>query len=207
MNKIHHTSIIENSVVIEDDVEIGPFCVISGNVKIGRGTRIFSHVSIGTLGEYPTRTDPEFSKNPRVEIGSNVTIREFVTINSNVDDGMTKVGDSCYLMTKCHIGHDVILDNNVVCCSNSAVGGYSRIGKFTYVGLNASVHQRSIIGSYCMIGANSFFKGVSPDGITWAGVPALPKKLNLFNLQKNIEDLNTVDMICKNAEQFITEKY
>ena len=42
--------------------------------------------------------------------------------------------------------------------------------------MNASIHQRSKIGKYCVIGAGSFFKGESPDGIIWGGVPAKPIK-------------------------------
>ena len=205
MNIIHPTAIIGNNVSLEENVEIGPYCVIGDNVTICKNTKLFSHVVVGTIGEYPTRHTSKFTKFPKVLIGSNVIIREFVTINSNVDDGETSVGDNCYLMTKSHIGHDSRLENNVVLCSNSVVGGYSKINSYTYVGLNSSIHQRSIVGKHCIIGANSFFKGTSPDGITWVGVPSIPKKINFFNLEKNLKDKVELELIVQHAKKFIDE--
>ena len=45
--KIHNTSIIHKNAVIEDNVEIGPYCIIDENVVIGSGTKIFSYVNRG----------------------------------------------------------------------------------------------------------------------------------------------------------------
>ena len=46
MSKIHKTAIIEDGAIIEDDVEIGAFSIITGNVIIKSGTKIYSHVRI-----------------------------------------------------------------------------------------------------------------------------------------------------------------
>ena len=46
--KVHSTSIISSDVILEEDVEIGPYCNIQGQVKIGRGTYIEGHVTIGS---------------------------------------------------------------------------------------------------------------------------------------------------------------
>ena len=40
----HNSSIIHPSAEIDDDVSIGPFCVIGKNVKIKSGTKLLSHV-------------------------------------------------------------------------------------------------------------------------------------------------------------------
>ena len=46
MNKqFHPTSIIHNSCDIEDNVSIGPYSVIGPDVKIGKNTKIHSHVN------------------------------------------------------------------------------------------------------------------------------------------------------------------
>ena len=41
---IHESSIIHPSSEIDDDVEIGPFCIIGEKVKIKSGSKLLSHV-------------------------------------------------------------------------------------------------------------------------------------------------------------------
>ena len=43
---IHSSSIIDNKAKISNNVKIGPFCNIDGNIFIGDGTELKSHVSI-----------------------------------------------------------------------------------------------------------------------------------------------------------------
>src|SRR5271157_569501 len=51
---IADTACIDPRADIADDVEIGPYCVIGPDVKIGQGTRLIAHVCLvghTTLGE------------------------------------------------------------------------------------------------------------------------------------------------------------
>ena len=41
---IHESSIIHPSAEIDNDVQIGPFCVVGENVKIESGSKLFSHI-------------------------------------------------------------------------------------------------------------------------------------------------------------------
>ena len=41
---IHQSSIIHPSAEIDDDVNIGPFCLIGENVRVGSGSKLHSHV-------------------------------------------------------------------------------------------------------------------------------------------------------------------
>lgn len=205
MNSIHNTAIIADTVNLGKNVIIGPYCVIVGNVNIGDNTKISSHCSIGTPGE---SIHPAGACLPSVSIGENVTIREFVTINSSLGEfgATTIIGDNCYLMTKSHIGHDATLCDSVVVSSGAKVGGHSVIGSYSYIGLNACTHQRSKLGSYCILGAMGFYKGESVDGVTWAGVPAKPIKVNIHNIEKNVLSepikINIIDKACKFIEEF-----
>ena len=47
MPKIHPTSIMGPEVKLADTVEVGPFCVLTGQVEVGAGTKLLSHVVIG----------------------------------------------------------------------------------------------------------------------------------------------------------------
>ena len=197
---IHRTAILGNNVKIGKNVTIGPYSIIGDNVEIGDNTAVYSHVIIGTPGESIHDVSHE---NSGVTIGKNCVIREFTTINSNLGPVKTKIGDSCYLMTKSHVGHDAILEKNVVLCTGAKIGGHATVGAFTYVGLNACTHQHSSLGKYCIVGALGFFKGVSPDAISWMGVPSTPKKVNIVNLIRNIDDPDQIEKIRLAAQDFI----
>ena len=56
-----------------------------------------------------------------------------------------------------------------------------------------------------MIGANGFFKGTSPKGIIWAGVPARPLKVNTIGLERNIDDIDRRNLIDSSARKFINK--
>ena len=43
---IHPSSTISKSVKLEDNIKIGPYCNIEGEISIGEGTIIKSHVCI-----------------------------------------------------------------------------------------------------------------------------------------------------------------
>ena len=46
MAKIHPSAIVADGATLEDGVEVGPFCYIGPNVKIGAGTRLIGHCNI-----------------------------------------------------------------------------------------------------------------------------------------------------------------
>lgn len=152
-------------------------------------------------------TEPDWkghSSNPdgKVFIGENTKIREHAIINKPTGT-VTYIGDDCYIMNNTFIGHDSHLGNGVQMNPGSTVAGFVTIGDCTHIGMNASVHQRSTIGKYCMIGANSFFKGTSPDGIVWGGVPSTPLKVNRIGIERsNMSDEEKQSMI-EIAEEFI----
>ena len=89
---IHSTAIIDPTAEIAEDVQIGPFCVIEGPVKIGSGTILDSHVVIEghvSIGEnnrfysFVSIAAPQDKKyvdeDTTVEIGNGNTFRENVT--------------------------------------------------------------------------------------------------------------------------------
>ena len=208
-NNIHPTAIIGENTLIGNNTKIMAGVYIGPNVIIGDNCTIYPYAIIGTNAQYK---DKIYECNKKIIIKDNVVIREFTTIHHPSSGKKTEVGNNCYLMTSSHVAHDCILSNDVTLCNNVALGGHTTIGKFTTIGLNTSVHQRSKIGDYCMIGANSFFKGHSPDGITWIGSRAKPIKVNYHALEKYFDNLCTHSLselghhkIEKNALKFISE--
>jgi len=139
----------------------------------------------------------------RVSVGPETTIREYVVINKPATKEFTEIGSNCYIMNSCFIGHDCNIGNNVTLCPHACLAGDVYVGDYTNIGMNASIHQGSRIGRCCMIGAGAFFKGESPCGITWVGVPARPIKVNIIGIERaDIPEIEKEQMI-SNAQLFI----
>src|SRR6185312_12282524 len=116
---IADTACIDPRAEIADDVEIGPYCVIGPDARIGRGTRLIAHVCIlghTTLGEnnvvHPNSVlggDPQdfsYQGEPtRLEIGDSNTFREGVTIHrgSCKEQSLTRLGSHNYFMANVHV--------------------------------------------------------------------------------------------------------
>ena len=153
------------------------------------------------------QTEPDWQgkhSNPsgRVHIGENTIIRELVIINKPVYE-TTYIGSNCYLMNRSFVGHDCYIGDNVTLYPGSSVCGFVNIGDYTRIGVNASIHQNATIGRCCMIGGGSFFKGTSPDGITWGGVPAKPLKVNYKGIENTSFSLEEKNRIIKAAENYM----
>lgn len=152
-------------------------------------------------------TEPDWKgrkSNPSGEviIGDNTEIREYAIINKPTET-CTRIGDNCYIMSHVFIGHDCSIGNNVQLNPGCSIAGFVTIGDNSHVGMNASIHQHSKIGKYCMIGANSFFKGESPDGIVWGGVPSVPIKVNTIGIERSSMSDEDKSLLIKNSEMFI----
>lgn len=172
--KIHPSSIIQGDVEIEDGVEIGPYCLILGRVKIGKGTYIEGHVTLGSrygvleIGEnnqfFPGAViggapqDVTYKSEPtRLRIGNNNVFREFSTVNiaTTKADRETVIGDHNYLMAYTHIGHDCRIGNHVVIANDSHVAGHSVIEDNVVIGGVCAFNQWTRVGKGSFIAGSS----------------------------------------------------
>ena len=150
MKNIHSTAIIGKNVTIEDDVYIGPYCVI-GMPAEWKGKE---NIDQGVLIKKGTR------------------ITGLVTIDSGVEK-ITTIGENCYLMKHSHVGHDAQLGDNVTLSCGSKIAGHAMIENNTNIGLNAVIHQKVTVPEGCMIGASAFVgkKSILKPFHKYAGVP------------------------------------
>jgi len=173
---IHSTAIIDATAELDSGVEVGPYSIIGPRVRIGKNTRIGPHVVIdgwteiggectifqfASLGAVPQ--DLKYrGEESRVIIGSNNTIREFVTINRGTAQagGETRVGSNNLLMAYCHVAHDCRIGSHVVLANAATLAGHIEMEDHAIVGGLSAVHQFVRLGSYCIIGGCS---GVSQD--------------------------------------------
>ena len=112
-------------------------------------------------------------------IGDDVTLGTGVIINHGVKRPTT-IGDRVYIWHKSVVGHDCIIEDDVVVGVGVCISGEVRIGEYSYIGVGSVISPRVSIGKYCMIGAGSnvIHDTVIPDGEVWCGNPAKKLRLN-----------------------------
>ncbi len=205
---IHPTAIIGKNVTLGANVQIGPYCVVEGDIQIGDGTTLVSHVSIGgvtsigknctiypfaSLGHAPQDLKYKGEKSKLV-IGDNNVIREQVTMNPGTAGGgmLTQIGNNGLFMVGAHVAHDCKIGNNVILVNNATLGGHVEIGDFAIIGGLSAVHQFVRIGHHAMIGGMS---GVEHDVIPYGSVMgerANLAGLNLVGLKRRGFDRDTI---------------
>jgi UDP-N-acetylglucosamine acyltransferase len=167
-NFIHPTAIIGDNVTLGDNNYIGAYCIIGDPAEHKKYWQYEEQIKdYGTLKIIQKGQ----IKRGQVIIGDNNVITGLVTIDAGTE-GITTIGDNCFLLKKVHIGHDCMIGNNVTISCGAKIGGHSIIKDFCNIGLNAVLHQFSCIKEGCMIGASAFFKGESEPFTKYAGVPA-----------------------------------
>ncbi|MEQ8664493.1 MAG: acyl-ACP--UDP-N-acetylglucosamine O-acyltransferase [Rhodospirillales bacterium] len=195
MSTIHQSAIVEDGAEIGEGVDIGPYCIVGAQVKLGAGSVLHSHVVIAgdtTIGAN-ARVFPFASiGNPpqdlkykgeasQLVIGDNALIREHVTINPGTEGGgmLTKVGDNCLLMVGAHVAHDCQIGNHVILVNSATLAGHVEVGDFAILGGLSAVHQFVRIGRHAMVGGMS---GVENDVIPYGSVVGNRAHLSSLNL-------------------------
>lgn len=172
--KIHPTSVVSSDVILEEDVEIGPYCNIQGHVKIGSGTFVEGHVTIGSrygiveIGKNnhiapgavvggPPQDISYKADSTKLIIGDNNVIREFTTLNiaTTKASGATVIGNNNYFMAYAHVGHDCKIGNNVIVANNTNFAGHCVIEDNVTIGGMCGFTQ------FVRVGKNSFIASSS----------------------------------------------
>lgn len=171
---IHPSTVVNGSLEVADGVEVGPYCLIQGNVKLGKGTVVEGHVTLGyKTGELIIGENNHFSpgaviggppqdvtfknETTRLRIGNNNIFREFTTANLATlkADRETTIGNGGYFMSYTHIGHDSKIGDHVVIANNSHLGGHTIIEDNVTIGGVCAFNQFTRVGRYSFIAGGS----------------------------------------------------
>jgi len=161
-NFIHPTAIIGDNVIMGDNNYIGAYCII---------------------GDQAEHKKYWLQPKGKVIIGNGNMITGLVTIDAGTED-ITTIGNNCFIMKHAHIGHDSHIWDNVTISCGAKIGGHSIIKEYSNIGLNAVLHQFTIIEQGCMIGASAFIKGSTEEFSKYAGVPA--RKIGTNEYSRNL---------------------
>lgn len=208
---IHATAIVHPGAKLAPDVEVGPYSIIGEHVEIGAGSVIGPHVVIdghtrigernrifqfSSLGEVPQ--DKKYAGEPtRLEIGNDNVIREFCTFNLGTaqDIGVTRVGDSNWIMAYVHLAHDCQIGSHTVLANSVTLAGHVFIDDHAILGGATLVHQ------FCRIGVNAFTAGGSvvlrdvPPYVMSSGNSASPHGINTEGLRRRGHSVDTIEAV------------
>ncbi len=211
---IHPTAIIHPDAKLHSDVTIGAYSVIGANVSIDSGTKIESHVvingptkigsnneifSFSSLGGDPQDKKYQGEIDSILEIGSNNTIREYVSINRGTGDGggKTVIGNDNWIMAYVHIAHDCIVGNSTIFANNATLAGHVTIDDFAILGGFTGVHQFCRIGSYSFSAISSVIVKDVPPYVLVSGNTAKPSGLNREGLKRHGFNSETINILRK----------
>lgn len=185
--KIGQNVTIEPFVTIGANVEIGDNSWIGANatimegVKIGKDCKIFPGAVVGAIPQ-DLKFDGEYST---IEIGDNVTIREYCTLNRGTKaSDKTIIEDDCLLMAYVHVAHDCVLRKGAILANNVNLAGHIEIGRYSTLGGLTAVHQFVKIGDYSMLGGGALVRKDVPPYIKAAREPLAYAGVNAIGLRR-----------------------
>lgn len=162
---IHDTAIIHPDVRIGKDVYIGAYCIIGS----------------------PAEDKKHWGRNDfSVVIEDGAIITGHCTIDAGtVQD--TRIGKDTFLMKGVHVGHDAEIGDEVTIACHSLIGGHCKILKGANLGLGSILHQKSVIGSYSMLGMGTIVtkKSEIKPFTKYVGSPARSIGENTIAIERN----------------------
>ncbi|MCC6292855.1 MAG: acyl-ACP--UDP-N-acetylglucosamine O-acyltransferase [Bryobacterales bacterium] len=193
---IHSTAIVDPRASIHPEADIGPYCILQGEVVIGARTRLMAHAFLEgplTVGEDNTffpycsiGAAPQDMKykgeRSETRIGNGNRIREFVTIHRGTEGGglVTSLGDGNLLLAYVHVAHDCALGSHNILSNGATLAGHVVVGDWVVLGGLSAVHQFCRVGSHSIVGGGSIVtQDVAPYSMTVA-----PREAKLFGVNK-----------------------
>lgn len=110
---------------------------------------------------------------PNVTIGANCFILEDNTLQPFVS-----IGDNVTLWSGNHIGHRSSIEDHVFVSSHVVISGFVNIGRYTFIGVNASVGNGVTIAADNYISMCACLTQSTEPNTIYQGSPAEPRKIS-----------------------------
>ena len=220
--KIHETALINKKAEIDAGVEIGPYCMVKKGVHIGKNTKLVSHVIVegeteigadcifypfSSIG-FPPQDTKYKDEQTKLFIGTNNTVREYVTIHraSVGGDETTSIGNNNFLMAYVHVAHNCKIGSNIIMANAATLAGHVLVEDFAVIGGLVAIHQFTRIGKYAMVGG---FSGIGQDIPPYMVASGARAKLfgpNMIGLKRHGFSDGTINTIKKAYKILFREK-
>ncbi len=198
---IHPQAIVDPRAEVHEDAEIGPFCIVADKVRIEAGVELKNSVTVYGRTTIGARTrvfpgaviggDPQSlgydGEDTSVVIGSDCVIHEYVTVNKGTARGLmeTRIGNNCMIMAYAHVAHDCVLEDHVILGNNTQLAGHVKVGRKAIISGMTGVHHFVTVGELAFIGAMSGLRMDVPPFLTYDGVPAEPRNVNIVGMRRD----------------------
>jgi UDP-N-acetylglucosamine acyltransferase len=167
---IHPSAIFDARAELDASVDVGPYVVIDGPVRIGARTRVMAgafltgRCEIGAdnvvhpgavIGHEPQ--DLAYRGAPTgLRIGDRNVLREHCEVHRGTEEGTwTEIGSDNFLMSRVHVAHNCHIGNRTVLATGATLGGHAHVEDQAFISGNCVVHQ------FCRIGRLAIMQGLS----------------------------------------------
>jgi UDP-N-acetylglucosamine acyltransferase len=196
---VHPSAVIHSGASLADDVNVGPFCVISDDVQIAAGTRLESNVVVepgsrigrnchiwpGAVIGGPPQDHKYKGERSLLIVGDNNIVRECVTLHRAVGEGVaTRIGNDNMFMAYVHVGHNCDIGSNNTFSSYTGLSGHVQCEDNIVFGGMVGVHQFTRIGRVAMIGGFGKVNQDIPPFMLADGNPARVIEVNKIGLRR-----------------------
>jgi UDP-N-acetylglucosamine acyltransferase len=211
---IHPSTVVSGKLELCEGAVVGPYCLIQGSVKIGKGTIVEGHVTIGCKGGQidigannhlhpgaviggPPQDITYKGEETSLVIGDHNIFREFSTVNlaTSKGDKKTTIGSHCYFMSYTHVGHDCHIGSHVIVANDSHLGGHCLVDDYVVIGGMCAFNQFTRVGRGAFIAGGSI---VNKDILPFSkaqGNHAVVRATNKVGLARRGVDREEVDNI------------
>ncbi|MCC5821935.1 MAG: acyl-ACP--UDP-N-acetylglucosamine O-acyltransferase [Phycisphaerales bacterium] len=211
MPNIHPTATVDEAAMLADDVEVGPYTIVSGPVTIGPGVRLLARVSIqgpATIGAgtivYPNACigfEPQDYKfkpgmaTAGVTIGEGCLIREHVTVHASTSaEKPTRIGNRVFMMVNSHAGHDCEVRDEAILVNNTALAGHCEVHERAILSGGVMLHQFGRVGRLAMCSGGSLLTNDVPPYCMTA-MRNMLVGLNLVGMRRSGMDRGEIDAV------------
>jgi UDP-N-acetylglucosamine acyltransferase len=181
-------------VTIGEGCRIGHGAHLEGHTKLGRRNVLYPFVSLGTPPQ-----DLKYHDEPtELVIGDENTFREFFTANIGTTTGhrVTRIGNRNLMMISSHIGHDCVIEDDVILVNGVLVGGHCRIERGAKIMGGVGITPFATVGKMAYVTGMSGVARDAPPFMISEGRTARVRGVNEVGLRRAgysddvIQDLN-----------------
>ncbi len=176
---VHPTAVISADADLAFDVQVGPYAIIEGPVRLGAGTVIEAHACLcgpmemgrdnfvghgAVLGKSPQHKGYR-GEATTLRIGDGNVFREHVTVHRGTvaGGGETRIGHRNTFMIGSHLGHDGQVGNDCTLVNGALLGGHVELFDGCILSGHSAVQQRVRVGRLAMLGGlGSVTKDIPP---------------------------------------------
>lgn len=211
-NNISPLALVDPKAKLGDNITVGPFSIVEGDVEIADNCVIRSHCSIlngsrigrGNLfydGCIISADPQDFrwtDEKSKVVIGDNNVIREQVIINRSIyEGGETRIGNFNNIMAQSHIGHDTTMTNHCLLGNGSLVAGDVHMSHCSILSSGVIVHEGCNIGAWALIKGGTRVTGNVPPYVIMAHNPISYFGVNAYIMKRGKKSDEIIDEIAK----------